>query len=371
MLKNKLIILPIDEDWNHTADFLRQTAITLSDDNQVVIYDQKNAYFFLRKAKKIVYPKYKNIVFHQVKYFLPFRSFAFIEQINRKLNFWLFIKKNNKVNKVLWIFYPNYFDLAKFKTKKMISLYDCVDYDRFTDNEKLLIQTVDYFFVNSLTLKKFHQKAIKKPIYINSQGFFVPDEKKIKKIKSKTHKPIIGYIGGINYRLDFCLLDKLIRNNPQWQFIFYGPEQEYLKEDIQYKTKFWLKKIKKYENTMFGKSKDRYQTYGIIKNFDVAIIPYNPEIPFNKYCYPMKVFEYLYFGKPIVSSPIEELKLKKFKKFIKLAEKESDWQKYIKYYLKNQLDLDNFKQVKQLAIANSWKNKIEKISKPMFFNNFN
>ena len=359
MLKNKMIILPIDENWNHTADFLRQTAITLSKDNKVVIYDQKNAYFFLKKATKINYPKYKNIYFHRVKYFLPLRRLDFLEKINRQLSFWLFIQKNSKVNKILWIFYPNYFDLAQIKNKKMLNLYDCVDYNQFRDKEELLIKNVDYFFVNSLVLQGLHKKALKQPIYIDSQGFFIPDEKKIENTYLKIKKPIVGYVGGINYRLDFSLLDRLIKNNPQWQFVFYGPKQKYPKEDLQFQTEFWIKKLKNYKNVIFGESKNRYHVYGVIKNFDVAIIPYNEDIAFNKYCYPMKVFEYLYFGKPIVSTEIKELKTKVF---IKTAKNVKEFEKLIKKLLISNKSL-NYKRNKKIAIQNSWQNKIEKMSK--------
>lgn len=366
MLRNKLIIIPIDEIWDHTADFLRQTALTLSIQNKIIIYDQKNACFFLKKIKPISYPTYKNIIFHQVKYFWPFRKFAFIEKLNRKFSLWCLLQKYKNLEKILWIFYPNYFDLAKIKDKKTVSIYDCVDYNKFQDKEKKLITNVDYFFVNSLALKGLHNKAPKKPIYIDSQGFFIPDEKKIKKVNLKTKKPVIGYVGGINYRLDFSLLDKLIKNNQQWQFIFYGPEQKYPKEDIFFKTKLWIKKIKKYNNVTFGESKDRHEVYSIIKNFDIAIIPYNKDAEFNKYCYPMKVFEYFYFSKPVISTNIGELKSNKFKELIKIAETYQDFEAAIKNNLQKKLPVNQSKKMKNMAFQNSWEQKIEKISKLIF-----
>jgi len=370
MLKNKLIIMPIDGSWEHSADFFRQTALTLSGQNQVIIYDQNNAHFFLKKPTTTRHYTYKNINFHQVKYFLPLRRFTWIEKINHLLSFWLFLQKYKKIDKLLWIFYPNYFDLAKIKNKNMLSLYDCVDYNDDKKKENKLIQNVDYFFVNSLTLKNLHSNQIKKPIYINAQGFFLPNEKLIPKVQLKKTKPIIGLVGGINYRLDFSLLNKLIKDNPKWQFVFYGPKQINLKKDSIYKTNDWLKKIKKYQNVVFGQSKNRYEVYGLIKNFDIAIIPYDSTILFNKYCYPMKIFEYLYFEKKIISSDIDELKTKKFKNMVTIAKKNNDWQKKIEYLLKIKSSKISNKQKKKLAINNSWNNKIEKISKIIINNQF-
>lgn len=361
MIKNKLIIMPLEGQWQHSADFFKQTALELSKNHQVIIYDQNHANFFLKKPIAVNYPQHINIIFHQVKYFLPGRRLAWIEKINRYFSFCLLLHKYRNVEKVLWIFYPNFYDFAKIKMKKMISLYDCVDYSEDIEKEAQLINSVDNFFVNSLTLKRLHKNAPKKSIYIDSQGFFLPDEKKIPKNKIKKDKPIIGFVGGINYRLDFSLLDKLIGSNPQWQFVFYGPRQKDLEKDLIYQTDSWLKKIKKYQNVTFGESKNRYDVYGLIKNFDVAIIPYNIKIAFNKYCYPMKVFEYLYFGKPIVGTEIEELKLDKFKRLVKIANSNQEFETAIKKILFKKLQPNQINKIRKLPLENSWQLKIDKI----------
>lgn len=368
MIENKIIIIPIEGNFDHSADFLRQTAITLSKKNDVYIYDQINSNFFLNKNESVEYPKYKNIYFHQVKYFLPFRRFAFIEKLNRQLSFKLFLRKFRKKNKIVWIFYPNYFDLAKIKDKNTVSVYDCVDYNDDHIKEELLINNSDYFFVNSLTLKKNHSNKSKKPIYISSQGFFKPDERMIEENNLIYTKPIIGFVGGINYRLDFKLINELIKRNQQWQFIFYGPRQIDKQKDQKFNTEKWLNKIKKFKNVTFGQSSNRYEVYSVIKKFKLAIIPYNSSIIFNKHCYPMKIFEYFYFGKKIISTEIEELKLNKFKEFIKISDKVEDWEINIKNLLKEKAQADQLKKQRKIAIANSWSKKIEKISKTIFFN---
>ncbi|MFA6814600.1 MAG: hypothetical protein WCR60_03580, partial [Patescibacteria group bacterium] len=128
-------------------------------------------------------------------------------------------------------------------------------------------------------------------------------------------------------------------------------------------TQKWTKKLKKYKNTLFGYSSDRNYVYALIKNFDIAIIPYNLDLPFNLYSYPMKIFEYFYLGKAVVSSGILELKSKKFKNFIKIADNYADWEIAIKQLLENAFSIEQQQQQKQLAIKNSWQNKIEKMSR--------
>ena len=365
MLKNKIIILPLEGSWDHSADFLRQTAFTLSKSNLVYIYDQNNHYFFLKKNKKKSYPHHQNIIFHQVKYYLPFERFKLIDKINRHLSFKIFTKTLPKKKKILWIFYPYYYDLAKIAAKSICKIYDCVDYNENQKQEEALIDNVDYFFVNSLALKNLHKNKSKKPIYLNAQGFFQPEDKKIVKftLNKGNKKAIIGYVGGINCRLDYQLLDQLIKKHPEYLFVFHGPEQKNPRLDKVYQTQKWIKKLKQYENTLFGSSADRNFIYGLIKNFDIAIIPYNLDLPFNQYCYPMKIFEYFYLGKPVISTGIEELKLKKFNQLIKIADSYAEWETAIKQLLSKSLSTDQEKKQKQLALNNSWKNKIDKLTK--------
>lgn len=369
MLKNKIIILPLEGSWDHSADFLRQTAFTLSKNNLVYIYDQNNHYFFLKKNKKKSYPHHQNIIFHQVKYYLPFERFKLIDKINRHLSFKIFTKTLPKKKKILWIFYPYYYDLAKIAAKSICKIYDCVDYNENQKQEEALIDNVDYFFVNSLALKNLHKNKSKKPIYLNAQGFFQPEDKKIVKftLNKGNKKAIIGYVGGINCRLDYQLLDQLIKKHPEYLFVFHGPEQKNKDKDKIYHTKYWIKRLKSYKNSTFALSENRYDLYGIIRNFDVAIIPYNPDIIFNKYCYPMKIFEFFYLNKPVVSSPILELKQQKFQDFVRISSTYEQWEKNINYFLKHKLSQKQMKIQKQMAIENSWKQKIEKISQTISF----
>jgi len=367
MLKKRIIIIPLEGSWDHSADFLRQTALQLSKTNLVYIYDQNNHYFILKKNKKKLYPIHKNIVFNQVKYYLPFERFRLIDKINQYLSFKLFIKSLKKTKKILWIFYPNYYNLAKISDKNIVKIYDCVDYSEDHEKERILIDNVDYFFVNSKSLKMMHKNnnQSKEAIFIDSQGFYQLNKKEIFKFKimKNCKKAIIGFVGGINYRLDYSLLNKLIVNHPEWMFVFFGPEQEDVIKDKIYKTKTWINKLKKNKNTLFSYSSDRSVVYGLINNFDVAIIPYNIDLPFNRYCYPMKIFEYFYLQKPIVSSGIIELKSKKFKKYIKIANSYEKWEKYIKELINKTIPNKIKIQQTKIALENSWQNKIIKILK--------
>jgi len=368
--KKRIFIIMLSTPWNWSADYIRQTAIFLSKNNKVILYDQTGSYFFIKKKKAKAYPQLHNIRFHRPKYYLPFRRLKLIEKLNRKLSFYILLKKYSRQEKILWIFDPEDYDFSKVKMNNLTSIYDCVDCHSVLDEkedeimrkkEKILAENADFFTVNSRTLYQLHRKSAKNIITIKAQGFFVPEEKRLKKINLRIKKPVIGFVGGLNYRLDFGLLIKLIANHPEWNFVFFGPMQKKSYEDQVFSTEKNLQKIADYPNTYFLKSKNRYKVYAAIKNFDIGIIPYNIKISFNKYCYPMKLFEYFYFGKLVISTPIEELKRPEFNKFIKIAGGLSAWEKSIQELLKRKWPKIYKDKQRDLAIANSWEKKIEEM----------
>jgi len=74
----------------------------------------------------------------------------------------------------------------------------------------------------------------------------------------------------------------------------------------------------------------------------------------------MKIFEYFYPGKPVVSTPI--LELKRLQPYVKIAKNAEEFKEEIKKILKEGWPKEYQQKQKKMAIANSWENKIEKIS---------
>lgn len=379
--------------WDWSADYQKQTCFVLAKKHQVIAFMYLDAVFFLKKffQKEKKYPQLPNINFYQPSYFLPFRRLALINKINQIINLKIIAWKYNQAqnllhswlknifsfeqkrkngkekNLILWIFDPSFYFYPK--TLKATSIYDCVDYQwrineaekkQVQAMEKKLIDNVDYFLVNSKALQKIHQKQRVADLLV-PQGFRSDDFQKAKAAKSlPKNKPLIGFVGALGYRLDYPLLFSLIENNPQWNFVLWGPKQieKNLKADETAKN---LKKLLQYENVISGENKNRKKIPSIIKQFDVCMIPYNPNYDFNRYCYPMKLFEYFYLGKPVISTEIEELKY--FPKYVKISNQAAEWEKHICQLLKKPWQKKYQQEQKQLAIENSWEKKVEMILK--------
>src|SRR3989344_191402 len=74
MNKKNLIIIPFNLPWDWSADYQRQTCLTLHKNNLVIAYMHSHAHFILKK-ENYKYPKINNIIFISPKYIIPFRRY--------------------------------------------------------------------------------------------------------------------------------------------------------------------------------------------------------------------------------------------------------------------------------------------------------
>jgi glycosyltransferase involved in cell wall biosynthesis len=366
MKDKQLIIIPFMLPWDWSADYQRQTCLKMAKKHTVIAYMEKDAVFFLKALlkKRIQYPKHRNIVFYQPLYIFPFRRIRAVERLNQIVSFLLFRLFVVRFQKsILWIFDPYFYYVILMA--RCTTLYDCVDYawsknqTEFEDIqriEKTMIRKVGYFFVNSYILYAIH-KSTRKPDRIVPQGFRLQDFKTYsgKSCKQFIHKSVIGYVGAINHRIDFRLLLALSRRNPGYQFVLWGCIQDLDNSDLQ-TTKAWVDILRKETNISIGHSIYRTDIPGIIRQFDIAIIPYVIGYKSVKYSYPMKLFEYFYVGKPVISTPIEELK--RFPKYVKIGSTVESWEKNITSLLSRPWPKLYQKGQRKLAIENSWERKI-------------
>lgn len=309
-------------------------------------------------------------------FILPFRKNSFIKKINKLIYFnfiqiYLNFKHFKASKKLIWMFFPQLSFLLTVKNKNWQVVYDIVDsYSHINkkENEQItkqisyLLKKSDYIFSISNTLKEKFSTLTKKPIAVVPQGF---DEEAFKQLASEKitldrNKVNIGFVGQINERLDFNLINKLITDNQQWNFIFVGPKK---KNDSMFSNKNTNqnKQLIKSKNCFWIEQQKRENIPQIIKQFDIAIIPYDMSLEFNRYCYPMKLFEYIYMSKPVVSTPIKELvSNKNLTNIVFTGNNSHDWQKIINKILKEKPFIN-----KKLALDNSWHKKLEAISQKL------
>ncbi|WP_028297285.1 glycosyltransferase [Olivibacter sitiensis] len=104
-------------------------------------------------------------------------------------------------------------------------------------------------------------------------------------------KPIIGYIGNIERRLDYDLLEKLIGRNRQYDFVFAGPIAWEVVPD-------WI--FRQPNLHLIGRI-DYESLPQLLKGFAVCLIPFKKN-DVSATVFPLKLFEYLGAGKPVIAT---------------------------------------------------------------------
>jgi glycosyltransferase involved in cell wall biosynthesis len=105
-------------------------------------------------------------------------------------------------------------------------------------------------------------------------------------------RPVIGYIGSIEYRMDFVLLKTVVQMLPSYFFYFIGPVYE-KGQDVD--------ELRNCENVRFAGSKRFNDLPAYLQHFSAAIIPFKRNA-LTANIYPLKINEYLMAGTPVVST---------------------------------------------------------------------
>ena len=113
-------------------------------------------------------------------------------------------------------------------------------------------------------------------------------------------RPIVGYQGNVAaYKIDLDLLERLARARPAWSLVLVGPVG-------------WgdpatdVSRLRALPNVHFLDRKDYADLPRYVRAFDVCLIPF-VESDSTQNSFPMKFFEYLAAGKPIVSRRLRSL----------------------------------------------------------------
>ncbi|RUL84900.1 glycosyltransferase [Tautonia sociabilis] len=118
-------------------------------------------------------------------------------------------------------------------------------------------------------------------------------------------RPLLGYVGGLEGRLDWPLLNRVAEQFPDASLVLVGR----LPRSGRGR---WLDDARRClarpnVHAVGFRPQERLGCY--IRSFDACLIPYDVTHPFNRCCCPTKIMDYMGSGRPIVSTDLPECRL--------------------------------------------------------------
>lgn len=165
-------------------------------------------------------------------------------------------------------------------------------------------------------------------------------------VNKKGSKKIVGYIGSVDDRLDYDLLEYLFKAFTDVDFYFIGRADYLHGKNILFK----------YSNVKVLGAKPVYDLPKYIQLFHAGIIPF-VDNEFTKSVYPLKINEYLAAGLPVVLTSFGSMQ----KDFNEISDICSSHEEF-KYKLGTALietTNDNYIENMKVAKANSWENRVD------------
>jgi len=211
---------------------------------------------------------------------------------------------------ILITYLPNSADLALRLGEKLL-IYDCVDehsaFQGFNaalvrQMEIELLQKADLVLVTAQPL--YDDKSPYNPnIHLlrnaadveNFRRALDPELPVASDVADLTG-PVLGFIGRIKEWIDLALLGEVARKRPDWHLVLVGP--------VEYDAD--VAALQGLANVTFTGARDKEELPAYLKKFDVCLNPFRPG-RLSQAVNPLKLYEYLASGKPVVSTPMPEL----------------------------------------------------------------
>ena len=207
-----------------------------------------------------------------------------------------------KVPVILWITFPGHHHLAEGIYGEQLVVFDICDLpeEEFEywkqDFDEALGRAGLVFAASYLLYEKYRER--------HHNIHYVPnavDYKAFQHFGTQPHGfpqrpgPVAGFHGALASWMDWNLVYHIAKRLFRWNFVFIGPLLNITRDQLPYgENIFYL------EERPFTELTD-YTNY-----FDVGIIPFQIR-EMTRYSCPIKLYEYLSCGKPVVSTPIHEV----------------------------------------------------------------
>lgn len=267
----------------------------------------------------------------------------------KRFNAWLmgsvvrrWLKRNSKGNLIIWTYHP-YIEGAYERLSRSALVYHCVDDlaaipgvdpETFRRAETVLVQAADVVFTTSPYLKS-HCEALGARQCLYERN--VADIEHFSKARlpgavpadlADIEGPKLCYIGVLSeYKLDLELIRQCALARPDIRWIFIGEEPER-------QANATIAFLHSLPNVHFLGYKPYDQLPAYLRGVDIAVLP-NLTDGYMKGVFPMKFYEYMAAGKPIIATPINSLEDVNEFSSVLMAGTAKEWLQATDRYLQN------------------------------------
>ena len=302
--------------------------------------------------------------------YVPFLGNSWTEKINRA---WLLRQMRKQFPPadtgrfILWISAPSLLaDMLLETTRPQSVIYDVMDkYEAFHHSEdaariratetKILRRAQVIFTSSQSLLGEYRTKHPRVELVSNGVDLDTFRIKALNQVPNcrkemqKTEGPIIGYYGTIDRWLDFELIRAIAKKRPDWNMVLIGPWKcAQGKEILSEPNIVWLGP-RPYEHL---------PSYA--GQFDAALIPFKTD-EITRRVNPIKFYEYMALGLPVIASPLPELK--SYEKLLHFADTTEKFIGAIELNLRTGQSPVKAETRAQFAKFHSWKNGVKPVLK--------
>jgi len=161
-------------------------------------------------------------------------------------------------------------------------------------------------------------------------------------------RPIVGYFGQVDrWKIDFDLLIYLTRRHPDWSLVLVGPVAPEVRGDARLAT---------FRNIYFFDRQPYERIPCFLKGFDVCTMPFTPSENIELSS-PLKLYEYLATGKPIVSVPFPAVE--EFSEYVSIARSPESFAAAVEEAYAVDTQESSYRRMRE-AEAHSWERRVER-----------